>query len=202
MQRSDALYFFQPALLVLILFSLIVPDLLPLSKRSCVYYGVLFLLVLCFSAIGEWAMENATLFPAALLLLIGTMAKVRSHWERILLSSLFGGIAAWKIADLFPLFFEPALLSGLALTVFVMLYCRGMEERFCACALGGLAYEFSFCLQEYFLFTYCKIRFGSLDGLSISAMSLCVVMGVGILHSFRLSKKNATWAFFKPSQKK
>lgn len=160
----------------------------------------LFLLTLVVSAIGEVEGEEITIFPAALVLLAGSLVAMGKHWERVLLSGLFGGVAAWKIADLFLPFFEPALLSGLALSLFVILYCKSMEERFCACALGGIAYELSFCLQEYFLFSFCHLRFGSLDGLSVSAMSLLTVSAACLLAKL-LKKNSENQAIFEPSQK-
>lgn len=165
------------------------------KRRLC--FAALFLLTLCASAIGEGIWENFTVFPAAVVLMLGTMVMTRGHWERILLSGLFGGVAAWKLADMFPLFFEPALLGGLALSLFALLYCKRLEERFSACALGGIVYELCFCLQEYFLFTYCRIRLGSFGGLSISAMSLCTVTVEYLLHTVLLANKSEKQALFK-----
>lgn len=190
------MYFFQPCLLTLLIFLLVDMELFAFSKRQRRYFTILLLFVLGLSAIGELEWENFTLFPAGVVLLAGTGIRARKHWERILLSGLFGGIAAWKVTDLFPLFFEPALLSGLALGLFTLLYCRGTEERFCACALGGIAYELGFCLQEYFLFSYCRLRLGSLSGLSISAMGLCVVAACYPFSRLLLGNKQEKQALF------
>lgn len=175
------MYFYQPALITLVAFLIAGGELYSISLKRRRYFVTLFLLTLVASAIGKVEGEGSTIFPAALVLLAGSFLTLRSHWERVLLAGLFGGVAAWKLADLLPLFFEPALLSGLALSLFVLLYCRSMVERFCACALGGIAYELSFCLQEYFLFSYCHLRLGSLEGLSVSAMSLLTVSAACLL---------------------
>lgn len=194
------MYFYQPALITLATFLTAGGDLYLVSRNRRRYFTALFLLTLVVSAIGEVEREGITIFPAALLLLVGSLFAVEKHWERVLLSGLFGGVAAWKIADLFLSFFEPALLSGLGLSLFVILYCKSVEERFCACALGGIAYELSFCLQEYFLFSYCRLRFGSLDGLSVSAMSLLTVSaGCLLTRFFKNNPENQ--AFFEASQK-
>lgn len=190
------MYFFQPCLLTLLAFLLADKELLAFSKGQRRYFIALLLFVLGLSVLGEWEWENFTLFPAGVVLLVGTGIGARKHWERILLSGLFGGIAAWKVADLYPLFFEPALLSGLALGVFVLLYCKGTEERFCACALGGIAYELGFCLQEYFLFTYCRFRLGSFNGLSVSTMGLWVVMVEYLTRKFLVRNKQEKQALF------
>lgn len=192
------MYFFQPCLLTLLAFLAAHNDLLGLSKGQRRHYGILLVLVLVLSFAGEWKWENFTLFPATLALLAGTGIKAGKHWERILLSGLFGGVAAWKIGDTFPLVFEPALLSGLALGLFVLLYCKGVEERFCACAIGGIAYELGFCLQEYFLFSYCRWRLGSPVGLSISAMGLCTVLVGYLVKKGLMRNKQEKQAFFEP----
>lgn len=181
------MFFYQPALFAIIVF--IAAGLLPFSKRRRLYYGGLFLLALGLSFLGELKWENVTLFPAALLLLIGTAIPVKGHWERVLLSGLFGGIAAWKLTDWMPLFFEPALLGGVALILFVWLYSKGEEERFCACALGGVVYELSFCLQEYFLFSYCRVRLGSPGGVSSSAMGFCFIFAICLCRQISQAKK-------------
>lgn len=181
------MFFYQPALFAGIVF--MAAGLLPFSKKKRLYYGALFLLTLMLSFWGELKWENVTLFPAALLLMIGTAIPVKGHWERVLLSGLFGGVAAWKLTDWVPLFFEPALPGGLALILFVWLYCKGAEERFCACALGGITYELSFCLQEYFLFSYCRVRLGSPNGVSISAMGLCFILAIHLCPQLSQTKK-------------
>lgn len=191
------MYFFQPALLTLCGLMAADGTLFSFTRKRQLCFVALFLLTLCASAMGEGVWENFTVFPAALVLMLGTMAMASGRWERILLSGLFGGIAAWKLADMFPLFFELALLGGLALSLFTLLYCKSLEERFCACALGGIVYELCFCLQEYFLFTYCRIRLGSSGGLSISTMSMCAVTAAYLLHAILLANKPEKQALFK-----
>lgn len=195
------MYFYQPALITLVAFLIAGGELYSISLKRRRYFVTLFLLTLVASAIGKVEGEGSTIFPAALVLLAGSFLTLRSHWERVLLAGLFGGVAAWKLADLLPLFFEPALLSGLALSLFVLLYCKRIEERFCACALGGIAYELSFCLQEYFLFSYCHLRLGSLEGLSVSAMSLLTVSAACLFTKTLGIKKPENQVFFEPSQK-
>lgn len=195
------MYFYQPALMTLVAFLIAGGELHSISPKQRRYFATLFLLTLIVSAIGKVKGEGSTIFPAALVLLAGSFLTLRGHWERVLLSGLFGGVAAWKLADLLPLFFEPALLSGLALSLFVLLYCKRIEERFCACALGGIAYELSFCLQEYFLFSYCHLRLGSLEGLSVSAMSLLTVGATCLLTKILGTKSPENQVFFEPSQK-
>lgn len=190
------MYFYQPAFITLVAFLTAGGELYPISLKRRRYFVTLFLLTLVISAIGKVEGEEITIFPAALVLLVGSFLTLRRHWERVLLSGLFGGVAAWKIADLFPLLFEPALLSGLVLSLFVLLYCKTMEERFCACALGGIAYELSFCLQEYFLFSYCRLRLGSFNGLSISTAGLCFVIMNSLFSGYLARKKQEKQALF------
>lgn len=190
------MYFYQPALITLAAFLTAGGELYSIFPKRRRYFATLFLLTLVMSAIGKVEGEEITIFPAALVLLVGSFLTLRRHWERVLLSGLFGGVAAWKLADLFPLLFEPALLSGLALGLFVLLYCKTAEECFCACALGGIAYELSFCLQEYFLFSYCRLRLGSFNGLSISTVGLCVAIMNCLFSGYLVRKKQEKQALF------
>lgn len=190
------MYFYQPALITLVAFLIAGGELYSISLKRRRYFVTLFLLTLVVSAVGKVEGEGSTIFPAALVLLAGSFLTLRRHWERVLLAGLFGGVAAWKLADLLPLFFEPALLSGLGLSLFVLLYCRSIEERFSACALGGIAYELSYCLQEYFLFSYCRLRLGSFNGLSISTVGLCVAIMNCLFSGYLVRKKQEKQALF------
>lgn len=177
------MYLYQPALLALTAW--MAAGLFPLSRKRRALYTAMFLLTLAASFL-RVEKPNWALFPAALLLLAGSAGFCRGHWFRILLAGVFGGAAAWRLTDLFPLCQEGALPGSLCLCLFVLLYVRDIPGRLCACALGGVVCELGFCLQEYFLFTYARWRIGSALGLSISAFSMCLVYGVyGILTFFR-----------------
>lgn len=180
------MYLYQPALLALTAWT--AAGLFPLSRKRRALYTAMFLLTLAASFL-RVEKPNWALFPAALLLLAGSAGFCWGHWSRILLAGVFGGAAAWRLTDLFPLCLEGALPGSLCLCLFVLLYVRDIPGRLCACALGGIVCELGFCLQEYFLFTYARWRIGSALGLSISAFSMCLVYGVyGILTFFRQKK--------------
>ena len=53
-------------------------------------------------------------------------------------------------------------------------FCRDRDDRFLACAIGSLLFELFFCLREYMLFSFCVVRLGSREALSLSTSSICL----------------------------
>ena len=135
------------------------------------------LLPLVFLSISEWELTYTRLwlYPAALLMPVLFLWRKPQMvaWTEVLTAALFGGLLYWKIGELWPLF--PALmhLSVTLILVPVCLLCRNREDRLLACALSGLFYELFFCLREYMLFSFCVIRLGSREALSLSTAAIC-----------------------------
>lgn len=129
-------------------------------------------------AISEWELtfDPVSLYPAALLLpLLCLPGRVRTvPWAEALTASFLGGLVCWKAADAWPLLPGLGLLCAVLLLIPILPLCRSREDRLLACALSGLLFELFFCLREYMLFSYCLIRLGSRDSLSLSAASVCL----------------------------
>ncbi len=124
----------------------------------------------------ELSYQNIRVYPAALLLSIGYL--IRSHhsiaWEEVTTAALIGAFICWKTADAWPLLPGILLLCGALLLVPIALLCHDREERFFAIALGTLFYEWFFCLKEYMLFSFCVVRIGSKDSLSLGTAAMCL----------------------------
>ena len=161
------LYLYQPCLLSLSLFScaFFEPKTEKPAAKSLWYLGILAVSEL------ELTFSNVKLYPAALLLslLLGIGRARRIAWSEVLTASVLSGLICWKVSDVCPLFPSLTLLCALMLMIPILLICREREDRFLGCAIGGLFYELFFCLREYLLFSFCVIRLGSRDGLSITA---------------------------------
>ena len=129
-------------------------------------------------ALSEWELTfaGARMYPSAWLLTLSfLLEKGRSiSWAEVLTASLLGGLICWKAADAWPLLWGILPLCGALLLGPILLLCKGREDRLFACALGGMVFELCFCLREYMLFSYCVIRLGSRDGLSLGTVGICV----------------------------
>ncbi len=129
-------------------------------------------------ALSEWELFYTQIwfYPAAMLLpLIYLFGRIRTlAWAEVLTASVLGGLLCWKAADRWPLFLGLPLLCAALLLIPIMLLCQKRDDRFLACALGGLLFELFFCLREHMLFSFCVVRLGSREGLSLSASSICL----------------------------
>ncbi len=165
------MYLYQPCLLTLSLYAWAfdVSD----SRRR--WLRVLFpLAVLALSEI-ELTFTGICIYPASLLVACYLIRDQRTiQWAQMLTASLLGGLACWKAVDLWPLFPGIVPLCAGVLLVPIFILCRGRADRLASCALGGLIFELFFCLKEYLLFSFCILRFGSRDGLSLAAASACL----------------------------
>ena len=136
------------------------------------------LLPLAVLAVSEWELlyTQIWLYPAAMLLplpfLLGRARAVA--WAEVWTASLLGGAVSWKAADLWPLLPGSTLLCAALLLVPAIFLCRSREDKLLACALGSLFFELFFCLREYILFSFCVIRLGSREALSLGAAALCL----------------------------
>ena len=92
----------------------------------------------------------------------------------VLAASILGGMLCWKAADAWPLFPLIQAVCAVLLLGTATLLCRDRAKRSLACALGGLFFELFFCLREYTLFSFCVIRLGSRESLSLGAASVCM----------------------------
>ena len=131
--------------------------------------------VLCIS---EWELyfTRFYVYPASVLMATILLFEKKGPlaWAEVLTGALLGGLLCWKVADSWPLMPGLPLLCAALLLVPVVPLCQNREDRFLAIGLGGLFFELFFCLREYMLFSFCVIRLGSREALSLSAASLCL----------------------------
>ena len=125
-----------------------------------------------------------SLYPAALLLPVPFLLSMNKEaWPEVLAAAFFGGMLCWKAADAWPLLPGVMLLCGMLLPGVMLLcgmllpmpaclLCRGEAETLLSICLGSLCFELFFCLREYVLFSFCVVRLGSREGLSLGALSL------------------------------
>ncbi len=139
-------------------------------------FRLLFPLVILAISELDLSLGNVWVYPAALLLPVGFLFDNRGSvcWEEALTASLIDGILCWKAADHWPLFPGIIPLCGALMLLLVILMCREEKDRLLSCALGSLFFELFFCLKEYLLFSYCVVRLGSRDSLSLGASALCL----------------------------
>ena len=126
-------------------------------------------------ALSEWELNYgwARIYPAALLLPLPLHFR-KSSWAEVMIASILGGLLCWKTSDAWPLFGGSTALQATLLIALAVLLCRGRKDRLLACAMGSLFFELFFCLREHMLFSYCVIRLGSRDALSLSTASICL----------------------------
>ena len=166
------MYLYQPCLLTLSLYAWAYDT----SEHRRRWLRVLFpLAVLAVSEI-ELIFPSCSVYPASLLW--ATCFLMRDprtvEWAETLTAALTGGLVCWKAADLWPLFSGIIPLCAGFLLVPIALLCRSREDRLLACGLGGLVFELIFCLKEHILFSFCVLRLGSRDGLSLAAGTACL----------------------------
>ena len=165
------MYLYQPCLLTLALYAWAF-DGTPKGRRLRIWapVGLLFL--------SEWALcyERVEIYPAALLLpaLYGAGRARTVSWAEVLTAAILGGLICWKVGDAWPLMPALTLLCSSLLLIPVMTVCRAREDRLLACALGSLLFELFACLREYMLFSFCVVRLGSREALSLGAAALCL----------------------------
>ncbi len=160
------MYPYQPCLLALSLYAW------AFDKRKI---GMLFPLVVLFLSEWEIFFTNLSIYPSALLLVLFLLRKPSTdNWAETLTASLLGGLMCWKAADAWPLVPGSTLLYGACMALIVTVVCRKRADRLLAFALGGLLFELFFCLREYMLFSYCRLRLGSRNALDLSAASICI----------------------------
>ena len=132
----------------------------------------------------EIAYARIWLYPASMLLflacLLGSMGAV--EWAEVLTASLLGGLLCWKATDIWPLFWGGRMVCVSLMLGPTFLLCRKKEDRVLACAMGSLCFELFFCLEEYMLFSFCVVRLGSRESLSLA--TACMWLG-GILEQIR-----------------
>ena len=166
------MYLYQPCLLAMALYHWAFDE----SKGKQHASHLLFPLVILVLSELELTFQDVWVYPASLLLPMGFLFDSRGSvcWEETLTASLIGGLLCWKAADHLPLFPGIILLGGALLLLSVMLLCRKEKDRLSACAIGSLFFELFFCLKEYMLFSYCVLRLGSRDALSLGTVALCL----------------------------
>ena len=166
------MYLYQPCLLTLTLYAWAFDRSEGKSRLLLIAAPLLLLLAseweLTFSRI--YLYPGALLFPAVFLF----DAKRSIVWAEVLTAALLAGLISWKASDAWPLLPGRIFLCAVLLLIPIMLLCRGKEDRLFACSLAGLLYELFFCLKEYMLFSFCIMRLGSRESLSLSTAALCL----------------------------
>lgn len=166
------MYLYQPCLLTLSLYAWAFE--MPDAKRR--WLRVLFpLTVLALSEI-ELTFTGICIYPASLLLAACFLIRDQRtiQWTEVLTASLLGGLVSGKAADLWPLFTGVIPLCAGILLILVSILCRNREDRLLSYTLAGIFFELFFCLKEYILFSFCVLRLGSGEGLSLAAASACL----------------------------
>ena len=166
------MYLYQPCLLTMSLYAWAFDD----APRRRIWFQMLFPLALRAVSEIELSYTHIMLYPSALLLPAFLFAGSSHTVSRldVTTASLIGGFLCWKASDMWPLFSGLPLFCAVLLLIPALLLCREREDRLLACALGGLLYELFFCLKEYMLFSFCVIRLGSGDSLSVSSTAICL----------------------------
>ncbi len=166
------MYLYQPCLLTMTLYAW---GFETFGRRSRYLHMAFPLLLLAVSG-WELSFTRLEVYPAALLLPFAyCLGRVRSvSRAEVLTSSFIGGLICWKIGDRWPLFWGTYPLCSASLLILAAFFCSDREDRFLACAIGSLLFELFFCLREYMLFSFCVVRLGSREALSLSASSICL----------------------------
>ena len=163
------MYLYQPCLLTLALYVW--------AWEKDRRFRILLPLVILLASEWELILGRIWLYPAAMLLPVMFLTKRPSvAWAEVLTSSILGGLLCWKAADRWPLLPGRMLLCAALLIIPALFLCRGREARLLACALGSLLYELFFCLREYVLFSFCTIRLGSREELSLGTAAVCLYL--------------------------
>lgn len=140
----------------------------------------------------ELTFTHVELYPASLLFpflfVFGRDNPVA--WPEVLTAGLLGGMICWKVADIWPLYGGLLFLCAMMLLISAQLICRNREDRLLSCAMGGLVFELFFCIREHMLFSFCVIRLGSRNGLSVTALTLCLYTLLEELSRLLLPKKS------------
>lgn len=110
---------------------------------------------------------------------------------------ILGGILAWKLCDVFPLFFDLGLMAAIPCVVFSLMYCKDIGCRLltviAAPLLGRLI--LSFC--DYVLFDYAIINLGgdwSAPAQAAGCLTVIVIETAKLYFGrfYRLSRTNTT----------
>ena len=165
------MYLYQPCLLTMALYAW------AFDTHKGKGHWLRLLLPLVFLSISEWELTYTRLwlYPAALLMPVLFLRREPQMvaWGEVLTAAFFGGLLCWKIGDFWPLFPALTMLRVALMLVTVCLLCRNREDRLLACTLSGLFCELFFCLSEYMFFSFCVIRLGSREALSLSTTVIC-----------------------------
>ena len=183
------MYLYQPCLLAMALYHWAFDE--RIGEQHV--FRLLFPLVILSLSELEVTFQNVRVYPAVLLLIVYLIRNpLLIRWEETLTASLIGGLLCWKAADLWPLFPGIIPLCGALLLLPIMLLCREGKDGLLSCVLGSLFFELFFCLKEYMLFSYCVLRLGSRDALSLGTVALCLYVLTERIRCFaRARRKHA-----------
>lgn len=166
------MYLYQPCLLTL---ALLIWAFESFGRKERIVRILLLFIILTVSEM-ELTSSRISVYPASLVLPWACIAgKVeRINWAEVLTAAFLGGLACWKMADAFPL--SPGLmpLCAAMMLIPVLFLCRDRDDRMLGCAVGSMFFELFFCLREYMLFSFCVIRIGSRDALTLETLSMCL----------------------------
>lgn len=159
--------------------------------RKPKYVRIVFPLVIL--VLSDWSISFScvSIYPAALLMMLYHLRGIRNAaWVELLTASLLGGLLCWKVTDAWPLLPGSMLLCATLLLFPVTIICRNGKDRFLAFALSGLFFELFFCLREYLLFSYCMVRLGSRDALSLDTAALCLYGFLSRVFQYKTRKRD------------
>lgn len=127
------------------------------------------------------------------LLFVFTPAK--KDWARIVLSSVLGGILAWKLCDRFPLFFELGILCALPTVILSLIFCKSIGSRILTALTAPLIARLILSAADQVLFDFAIVNIGGDWAISGQAISCLVIVAAEVikleLTAFRLSKRVA-----------
>ena len=166
------MYLYQPCLLTLALHAWAYDE-NRIQRRLRILFSLSILILSGLELTGA----RVYVYPGALLLpALFSFDRLRSaSWAEVLTSSLLGGLLSWKAAYVWPLLPGSKLLCSVLLLIPAAFLIKKQEDRLLACSLGSLIFELLFCLKEYTLFSFCVIRLGSRDALSLGSMAACIL---------------------------
>ena len=181
------MYLYQPCLLALSLHTWAFDT----ADRTKRWLMILLPLMLLAVSERELVYPRIIVYPSAMLLPVCfLLRRIQTvSWAEVLTASLTGGFLCWKAADRWPLFPVIIPVCAALMLIPIMVLCGSREDRLLACALGSLIFELFLCLKEYVLFSFCVVRLGSRDALSLGTAALCLHGMVEPFFHFLVSKK-------------
>ncbi|MCL2696160.1 MAG: hypothetical protein FWE69_07535 [Clostridiales bacterium] len=183
---------------VILIFNLIIMLMLgflrPEFRKTWLKWGVIAALLAAAMLVEfQWAMGAHVLLHLSSCLLLGLAILL---WRRgeglcVLVSAVLAGVVAWKVADLYPLFWGIVPAQALIALLFAMIYCKESGARLLSITLAPMVSGFCFMFSDYFLFRYLFLHIGGREVMDVQILSaflfalLWRARGLNPLHIFR-----------------